>query len=112
MILRQPRSTRTDTLFPFTTLFRSAVLAKAMDAKTLLQVQAVINAKKDKLTYDEARALAERALDFKRERGRLPSLTSQDAWERKMAEGVAFPQRHATTEDRKRGAWGKRGTYV
>jgi len=69
-----------------------------MDAKTLLQVQAVINAKKDKLTYEEARALAERALEFKRERGRLPSLTSQDAWERKMAEGIAFLQRHATNE--------------
>lgn len=75
-----------------------AVLAKSMDAKTLLQVQAVINAKKDKLTYEDARALAERALEFKRERGRLPSLTSQDAWERKMAEGIAFLQRHATKE--------------
>ena len=75
-----------------------AVLAKSMDEKTLLQVQAVINAKKDKLTYEEARALAERALEFKRERGRLPSLTSQDAWERKMAEGIAFLQRHATKE--------------
>lgn len=72
-----------------------AVMAKAMDEKTLLQVQAVINAKKDKLTYEDARALAERALEFKRERGRLPSLTSQDAWERKMAEGIAFLQRHA-----------------
>jgi hypothetical protein len=75
-----------------------AVLAKSMDAKTLLQVQAVINAKKDKLTYEDARALAERALEFKRERGRLPSLTSQDAWERKMAEGIAFLQRHAARE--------------
>lgn len=75
-----------------------AVLAKSMDAKTLLQVQAVINAKKDKLTYEEARALAERALEFKRERGRLPSLTSQDAWERKMAEGIAFLQCHAAKE--------------
>ncbi|MEP3049772.1 MAG: DEAD/DEAH box helicase [Erythrobacter sp.] len=75
-----------------------AVLAKSMDEKTLLQVQAVINAKKDKLTYEDARALAERALEFKRERGRLPSLTSQDAWERKMAEGIAFLQRHATKE--------------
>lgn len=72
-----------------------AVMAKAMDEATLLQVQAVINAKKDKLTYEDARALAERALDFKRERGRLPALTSQDAWERKMAEGIAFLQRHA-----------------
>ena len=72
-----------------------AVMAKAMDEATLLQVQAVINAKKDKLTYEDARSLAERALDFKRERGRLPALTSQDAWERKMAEGIAFLQRHA-----------------
>ena len=83
-----------DRVNPFSATY--AVLAKAMDEKTLLQVQAVINAKKDKLTYDDARALAERALEFKRERGRLPSLTSQDAWERKMAEGVAFLQRHAT----------------
>lgn len=82
-----------DRVNPFSATY--AVLAKAMDAKTLLQVQAVINAKKDKLTYEDARALAERALEFKRERGRLPSLTSQDAWERKMAEGIAFLQRHA-----------------
>ena len=84
-----------DRVNPFSATY--AVLAKAMDEKTLLQVQAVINAKKNKMTYDDARALAERALEFKRERGRLPSLTSQDAWEREMAEGVAFLQRHATT---------------
>jgi len=30
-----------------------------------------------------------RAFKFKKERGRLPSLTSQDAWERRMAEGAA-----------------------
>lgn len=83
-----------DRVNPFSATY--AVLAKAMDAQTLVQVQAVINAKKDKLTYEDARALAERALEFKRERGRLPSLTSQDAWERKMAEGIAFLQRHAT----------------
>ncbi|MFA7586276.1 MAG: DEAD/DEAH box helicase, partial [Novosphingobium sp.] len=61
-----------DRVNPFSATY--AVLAKAMDEKTLLQVQAVINAKKDKLTYEDARALAERALEFKRERGRLPSL--------------------------------------
>ena len=83
-----------DRINPFSATY--AVLAKAMDEKTLLQVQAVINAKKVNLSYDDARALAERALDFKRERGRLPSLTSQDAWERRMAEGVAYLQRHAS----------------
>ena len=70
-----------------------AVLARAMDEGTLRQVQATINAKKVSLTHEEARALALRALDFKRERGRLPSITAQDAWERRMAEGIAFLQR-------------------
>jgi len=42
------------------------------------------------LTYDDARALAERALKFKEERGRLPSITAQDPWEKRMAEGVAW----------------------
>ena len=30
------------------------------------------------------------ALKFKQDRGRLPSLTSPDAWEKRLAEGVAF----------------------
>jgi hypothetical protein len=29
-------------------------------------------------------------LKFKQERGRLPSITAADAWEKRMAEGVAF----------------------
>src|SRR3546814_11427311 len=32
MIRRPPRSTRTDTLFPYTTLFRSAIWASMVDA--------------------------------------------------------------------------------
>jgi hypothetical protein len=39
--------------------------------------------------------LAERAVRFKRETGRLPSLTAADPWERRMAEGVAVLQRTA-----------------
>ena len=35
-------------------------------------------------------AMAKRALQFKQERGRLPSLISPDPWEKKMAEGIAF----------------------
>jgi hypothetical protein len=61
-----------------------------MSEESLKQVAAVINAKKVKLTPEEARDLAKRALKFKQECGRLPSITSQDAWERRMAEGVAF----------------------
>ena len=57
---------------------------------SLKQIQAVIAGKKIALTLDEARELAKRALKFKQERNRLPSLTSADPWEVKMAQGVAF----------------------
>jgi hypothetical protein len=67
-----------------------AILAKTMSEESLKQVQAIINAKKANLTIEEARELAKRALKFKQERGRLPSITSPDAWEKRMAEGVAF----------------------
>ncbi len=83
-----------DKINPFQSAF--AVLSEALDEKTLKQVAAVISAKKIKLTPEEARALAHRALDFKRERGRLPEITSQDAWERRLAEGIAFVQRMAS----------------
>jgi hypothetical protein len=67
-----------------------AILAKAMNEDSLKQVAAVIAGEKIKLTVEEARDLAKRALKFKQERGRLPSLTASDPWEKKMAEGVAF----------------------
>src|SRR3546814_16641542 len=45
MIRRPPRSTRTDTLFPYTTLFRSAALLKALDrtGRTLGSAHIVIS---------------------------------------------------------------------
>lgn len=67
-----------------------AILAKAMNEDSLKQVAAVIASKKVNLTIEEARDLAKRALKFKQERGRLPSLTAADPWEKRMAEGVAF----------------------
>ncbi len=67
-----------------------SILAKTMSEESLKQVAAVISAKKVQLTPEEARDLARRAVKFKQERGRLPSITSADAWEKKMAEGVAF----------------------
>ena len=80
-----------DRINPFSEAY--AILSKAMSESSLKQVAAVITAKKVQLTLDEARDLAKRALRFKQERGRLPSLTSPDAWEKKMAEGIAFLQR-------------------
>jgi superfamily II DNA or RNA helicase len=67
-----------------------SILAKTMSEESLKQVQAIINAKRVTMTIEEARDLAKRALKFKQERGRLPAITSADAWERRMAEGVAF----------------------
>ena len=67
-----------------------AILAKAMNEESLRQVAAVITAKKVRITPDEARDLARRALRFKQERGRLPSITAPDPWEKRMAEGVAI----------------------
>jgi superfamily II DNA or RNA helicase len=66
-----------------------AILAKAMTEERLKQVSDIIMRKRSKLTPEEARELAVRAFRFKKERGRLPSSTSQDAWERRMAEGAA-----------------------
>lgn len=80
-----------DRINPFGAAY--AILAKTMSEESLRQVEAIIGAKRIKLTLEEARELARRALKFKQERGALPSLTSPDAWERRMAEGVAFLQR-------------------
>ncbi len=76
-----------------------AILAKAMDENRLKQVAAVIATKRINLTLDEARDLVKRALRFKQEKGRLPSLTATDPWEKRMAEGIAYLQRQAR-EDR------------
>jgi superfamily II DNA or RNA helicase len=67
-----------------------SILAKTMSEKSLKEIAAVISAKKVQLSPEEARELARRAVKFKQERGRLPSITSSDAWEKKMAEGVAY----------------------
>ncbi|WP_016746850.1 hypothetical protein [Rhizorhabdus wittichii] len=67
-----------------------AILAKTMSEDSLKTVAAAIAAKRTSLTPEEARDLTKRALKFKQERGRLPSITSPDAWEKRMAEGVAF----------------------
>ena len=81
-----------DRINPFEAAY--AVLAKAMDEKSLRQVQASIAAKKVSIPEDEARELARRALQFKNDRGRLPDINSADAWEKRMAEGVAALARY------------------
>ena len=82
-----------DRINPFEAAY--AVLAKAMDEKTLRQVAGDHCGKADQHLLEEARELAERALKFKQERGRLPDINSQDAWEKRMAEGVAALARYS-----------------
>ena len=76
-----------DRINPFSEAY--AILAKAMSEESLKQVAAVIAAKRTSLTPEEAKDLAIRAVKFKKERGRLPSITSADPWEKRMAEGAA-----------------------
>lgn len=66
-----------------------SILAKTMSEDSLKQVAAAIAAKRTSLSPDEAKDLAVRAVRFKKERGRLPSVSSTDAWEKRMAEGAA-----------------------
>ena len=53
-----------------------SILAKTMSEESLKQVAAAIAAKRSNLTPEEAKDLAVRASKFKKERGRLPSITS------------------------------------
>ncbi|MGB3262562.1 MAG: DEAD/DEAH box helicase [Microcoleus sp.] len=76
-----------------------AILAKSMSEERLRQVAEVIAAKRVNLSVEEARELAKRALRFKKEKGRLPSLTAVDPWEKRMAEGIAFLQRKVKEEN-------------
>ena len=77
-----------DSINPFSNAY--AILAKTISKESLKQIEAVILAKKVQMSPDDARELATRALRFKQERGRLPSIKSQDPWEKRMAEGVAY----------------------
>lgn len=77
-----------DSINPFGAAY--AILAKSMTEASLKQVAAVITGKKVQMSPEEARDLARRAVRFKQERGRLPDITAADAWEKRMAEGVAF----------------------
>ena len=80
-----------DSMNPFSEAYK--ILAKSMNEERLKEVAAIIEAKKVQLGHEEARELARRAISFKNERGRTPSILSADPWERKMAEGVAYLKR-------------------
>ena len=76
-----------DSVNPFGTAY--AILAKSMNEERLQQVAAAIARRNNKLSPEEAKDLAQRAARFIREHGRNPSMTSPDAWEKRLAEGAA-----------------------
>jgi len=76
-----------DNINPFSEAY--SILAKTMNEERLKQVAAAISAKRTSLSPEEAKELAIRAAKFIKDRGRIPSVTSADAWEKRMAEGAA-----------------------
>ena len=76
-----------DRINPFQEAY--SILAKTMSEESLKQVASIITSKRTQITPDEAKELAVRAVAFKKERGRLPSITATDPWEKHLAEGAA-----------------------
>ncbi|MFC3706269.1 DEAD/DEAH box helicase [Devosia honganensis] len=77
-----------DSINPFGEAY--AILSKEMNSENLQKIKAIISARNVKLTIEEARDLAKAAVRFKNDRGRLPSITAADPWEKRLAEGIAF----------------------
>jgi hypothetical protein len=65
-----------------------AILAKSMSEESLRQFGNIIAGRRANFSDEEAKELAVRALKFKKERGRLPEVTSNDPWEKRIAEGM------------------------
>lgn len=93
-----------DKINPFSEAY--AILAKAISEDSLKQVAAVIAGKRVNISYEEARALAERALQFKNERGRLPDISAQDPWEKRMSEGVSALKRYRARQKAEKSSGG------
>lgn len=76
-----------DSINPFGDAY--SILAKTMSEDSLKKISAIIGTKRASLSPEEALELATRAYKFKTDRGRGPSSTSADAWERRLAEGAS-----------------------
>src|SRR3546814_2250726 len=83
MIRRPPRSTRTDTLFPYTTLFRSSLRRPPLGSF-------------DRRSADGYRAVAGRAMDHLPERTELPRRAASSS---ACAGGNIGGERHSRSEE-------------
>ena len=94
-----------DAINPFGEAY--AVLSRTLNADTLRQMQEKIAAKKVSIPEDEALSLARRALEWQREKGRPVQIASADAWERRLAGGVAAYRNHMARKKAKAAAAGE-----
>src|SRR3546814_20161257 len=120
MIRRPPRSTRTDTLFPYATLFRSAVLHHRRAARGRRRHRAVLLRRLPRHEQGRARLLRNRTPRRHAEEHhrppaaarravrlpRLPRLRTEAR--RAVLEGVGVPARPAARTARQRGIVGRR----
>ena len=65
-----------------------------MNENSLKTLSAAIAGKRVSMTFEEARDYALRDKKWIDERGKAPEITSNDAWERKLAEGVKAFKHH------------------
>jgi superfamily II DNA or RNA helicase len=82
-----------DSVNPFGAAY--AIMAKSLGESRLRAIADVIAGRKSTMTPEEARVYAIRAVQFKKDRGRPPSATSADAWEKTLAEGAQTYMRYA-----------------
>ena len=80
-----------DSINPFGEAY--SILAKSVSENSLRDIAAYIAGKRTSMSIEEARALVKRAIKFNEENGRLPSITSNDPWEKRMAEGIEYLRR-------------------
>src|SRR3546814_5705527 len=100
MIRRPPRSTRTDTLFPYTTLFRSIQLddlRQQIEQDVRLAVATAANTREQVRAALSARDLAERELELARDRfsngvaDNVDVVRAQASLARARAQSIAAP---------------------
>lgn len=77
-----------DRINPFQGAFE--ILSKAVDAPMLKTIQDHVTARNSAMTEEEAVLLWENIKEFKKAHGVPPSLLAEDAYERRLAEALAF----------------------
>lgn len=65
-----------------------SILSKTMNEQRLKQIAALVKTKRTKITPEDAKLYARRAVEFIKARGRKPDMSSQDSWEALIAEGA------------------------